>query len=83
MLPNFRPAIVIPPLPPPSQWLPSHLMPSSSAFLKAITTFQAAGRPVVPNFSLQQGRGLSHQAAPPQMDKIYIKGGLSIRTTKV
>jgi len=67
MLPNFHRAIVIPSLPP-SQWLPSHLMPSSSAFLKAITTFQAAGRPVVPNFSLQQGQGLSHQAAPPRMD---------------
>jgi len=73
VLPSFRPAIAIPPLPP-SQWFPSHSMPSSVAFLST-TTLQAAGRPVVPNFSLQR---LSNRSAPPRMDLIYILGGLSI-----
>lgn len=63
VLPNVRPAIVIPPLP------PSQPVASSLAFLKAGTTLQAAGRPFVPDFPLQQyGQGLPDRFLPPRID---------------
>lgn len=65
MLPNFHPAIAIPPLPA-SHWLPSHLMPSSSTFLKATGTLHAAMVPTPFLYHLVQG--LPEQSAPPRME---------------